>query len=55
MLFKQAHVSAGIDFKKYDDIEVLQFKLGSAERTKRQPIPSDGYGVQEQTIKTTDQ
>ena len=25
------------------------------ERTKRQPIPSDGYGVQEQTIKTTDQ
>ena len=28
-LFKQAHVSAGIDFKKYDDIEVLQ--LGSTE------------------------
>ena len=28
-LFKQAHVHAGIDFKKYDDIEV---GLGSVDR-----------------------
>ena len=27
-LFKQAHVHAGIDFKKYDDIEVFFFENG---------------------------